>query len=554
MPFTTYTLTGDLANFIGADYDPSKSEVRIVLEASDPITTDGIGSVRVGDVEGSIAADGTFSFTGVPATTSGAPVYRVVITWQDAGSRRQRQLAIGWFSMTANADLAAKVLDTFTPTVITPTVAANIEAAAALGATNDTATASYVNDPASATSAALKASYVKVTEEPPNPHRYGAIADGTPRPLSTIYGSLADAQAVFPFVTSLDQQLDWAAIQKALNTLPPVSGTNPRGGVVQLRLGKFIIRDPIKVPNGAELVGAGEAATAIQAAATFVGTAMIGPAEVGQNFMHASRMALAGNGVAPLGLLFDQAYVNSGASRTVISNCLDNGVQVRGLAPLVAGVPGPVFLEDVWTYDNGKQGILVDGSHVDAWLSRVTSENNGAGYAQIHIRQPLGAGAPSPIRGTRLHGIHVEFSTADPGILLENSYGVSIDTVTYDGAGVAGSNLLKIVGTDIADHTTDQYTPSGIHARNLSCGGMAVCVNDVSRGVTLPGPLVTEYSTHQPTYYRGVQLAVGGPSLLSGTGVPAAGLGKNGDVYVRSDGGAGTALYQKRAGVWVAIA
>lgn len=39
---------------------------------------------------------------------------------------------------------------------------------------------------------------------------------------------------------------------------------------------------------------------------------------------------------------------------------------------------------------------------------------------------------------------------------------------------------------------------------------------------------------------------------LGGTGVPAAGVGNNGDFYIRSDGGAGTCIYQKRAGVWVA--
>ena len=50
-----------------------------------------------------------------------------------------------------------------------------------------------------------------------NPIDFGAIGDGVSRPLSTIYATLAAAQSVYPFVTSLSQELDWAAIQAAVN-------------------------------------------------------------------------------------------------------------------------------------------------------------------------------------------------------------------------------------------------------------------------------------------------------------------------------------------------
>ena len=47
-----------------------------------------------------------------------------------------------------------------------------------------------------------------------------------------------------------------------------------------------------------------------------------------------------------------------------------------------------------------------------------------------------------------------------------------------------------------------------------------------------------------------------GATQLSGTGVPAAGLGANGDFYFRSDGtvAAHTVIYHKEAGAWVATA
>ncbi len=44
----------------------------------------------------------------------------------------------------------------------------------------------------------------------------------------------------------------------------------------------------------------------------------------------------------------------------------------------------------------------------------------------------------------------------------------------------------------------------------------------------------------------------GSTAHYSGSGVPSNALGANGDVYFRNDGGAGTTIYQKRAGSWVA--
>jgi hypothetical protein len=42
-------------------------------------------------------------------------------------------------------------------------------------------------------------------------------------------------------------------------------------------------------------------------------------------------------------------------------------------------------------------------------------------------------------------------------------------------------------------------------------------------------------------------------SVYGGTGAPVNGEGANGDIYIRSDGGALTTIYQRRAGAWVGI-
>lgn len=47
--------------------------------------------------------------------------------------------------------------------------------------------------------------------------------------------------------------------------------------------------------------------------------------------------------------------------------------------------------------------------------------------------------------------------------------------------------------------------------------------------------------------------ALAGGAFRTGAGVPAAGLGNNGDYFFRSDGGAGTHIYFRSGGVWAAI-
>lgn len=47
---------------------------------------------------------------------------------------------------------------------------------------------------------------------------FGAIGDGTLHPLSERFTTLAMAQIAYPFVTSLTQSIDWAAIQAAVNS------------------------------------------------------------------------------------------------------------------------------------------------------------------------------------------------------------------------------------------------------------------------------------------------------------------------------------------------
>lgn len=52
----------------------------------------------------------------------------------------------------------------------------------------------------------------KVREQPLTPRDFGGIGDGASHQLNTVYGTLAAAQAVYPFATALTQEIDWCAI------------------------------------------------------------------------------------------------------------------------------------------------------------------------------------------------------------------------------------------------------------------------------------------------------------------------------------------------------
>ncbi|HCP0786328.1 TPA: hypothetical protein OCP62_004361 [Escherichia coli] len=80
-----------------------------------------------------------------------------------------------------------------------------------------------------------------------NVKQFGAIGDGSYHPLSEIYTSLPSARAVYPFVTSLTQSVDWAAWQAALNTGKVVYGAD----------NAYVITDTLLPVSGGGIIGLG---------------------------------------------------------------------------------------------------------------------------------------------------------------------------------------------------------------------------------------------------------------------------------------------------------
>jgi hypothetical protein len=80
---------------------------------------------------------------------------------------------------------------------------------------------------------------------------YGATGDGTCHALSSLYSSLAQAQARYPFVSDTTQCTDWAATQAAINAAYSNTGASPNSAAIYCPRGTYVTSNPIIIdrPN-----------------------------------------------------------------------------------------------------------------------------------------------------------------------------------------------------------------------------------------------------------------------------------------------------------------
>lgn len=82
---------------------------------------------------------------------------------------------------------------------------------------------------------------------------FGAIGDGSTHPLSTRYATLGAAQAVYPFVTALTQEIDWAACQACVNHCGATKSVFTPDGT-------YLLQAPVVTTVGTNLIGESDAA------------------------------------------------------------------------------------------------------------------------------------------------------------------------------------------------------------------------------------------------------------------------------------------------------
>lgn len=163
MPLTSATITYDIADLTGADFDSRRTKIWVTtnIPTNTIVDTDG-NQVRLGDGRGSIADDGTGSVTvWVPGAGSNPASWQtsIHVDYQPRGNGGRVQRTFGPFTITGNSDLADLIAEEAIPPE-------------AVG--GDDAVASFVNDPASATAAAISALVGPIQSSTGNPAAFAA--------------------------------------------------------------------------------------------------------------------------------------------------------------------------------------------------------------------------------------------------------------------------------------------------------------------------------------------------------------------------------------------
>ncbi len=189
-------------------------------------------------------------------------------------------------------------------------------------------------------------------DKPLTPEMFGAIGSGS-NPLSTRFASLAAAQAVYPHATALTDEIDWAAIQAAIDTAKDggAAGMDRR---IELASADYRINRALRVYPQTALIGQGIFRTAIRYTSA-TGNA-IEPAEGRTTHVHIHGIYLYSSVAMPtLQTVTGAADNGSGLIRLTVTG---HGF-VGGEVVNVQGVRGTTEANDLWRI------IYVDADNFD---------------------------------------------------------------------------------------------------------------------------------------------------------------------------------------------
>ena len=188
---TLVTLTFNVADLVGDDFDPRRTKIWLEANADTIIDTTG-KQIRLGDVKATVGSDGTGSFAGLIATNSADVnptgfLYRAWIDYQPRSGGGRKVWTSGWFALTGSSDLALAVPVANAPATVT----------------DDSVIASRINDPGSQSSAAVNGRvtaigdprWVRKGAQIIDARDHGAVGDGATDDTAAIQAALNVAVA-----------------------------------------------------------------------------------------------------------------------------------------------------------------------------------------------------------------------------------------------------------------------------------------------------------------------------------------------------------------------
>lgn len=178
------------------------------------------------------------------------------------------------------------------------------------------------------------------------------------------------------------------------------------------------------------------------------------------------------------------------------------------------------------TLPTGLTGTILHVGNADSTTTRILVDSFGANGAITFRRSNGTAAAPTNLIADQAIGAFFGFGYGATG---------------YSSSGRVGVSLLTTeIWTDSAQGAYIQFstTPTGGTATQSSM--------EIEAG----GRVKTRTKISPGTDAGAYQTACG---LYAGTGAPSNANGADGDFYFRSDGGALTTVYQRRAGTWTGI-
>lgn len=209
MPLGTATITYDLADLIGADFDARRTKVWVTTNVpSETVVDTGANKIRLGSGNGSIAEDGTGSVAvwtpGTGANPASWQTY-IHVAYPDRNTPRGRaRRTFGPFTITAPADLADLVEQQEVPPEYIVTVTSALSPL--VGSAQAAATTAAASATSAAASAAAAQTIVLADAD-------GAMAAAVNDPTSDVKAALAATFA------GLDTLAPFTRLQRAVRTI-----------------------------------------------------------------------------------------------------------------------------------------------------------------------------------------------------------------------------------------------------------------------------------------------------------------------------------------------